>query len=25
VKVLTERLLGGETRHFEVRSETFRP
>lgn len=25
VKVLTERLLGGETRHYEVRSETFRP
>ena len=25
VKVLTERLLGGATRHYEVRSETFRP
>jgi hypothetical protein len=25
VKVLAERLLGGETRHYEVRSETFRP
>lgn len=25
VKVLTERLLGGQTRHYEVRSETFRP
>jgi hypothetical protein len=24
-KVLAERLLGGQTRHFEVRSETFRP
>ncbi len=25
LKVLAERVLGGETRHFEVRSETFRP
>ena len=25
LKTLTSRLLGGETRHYEVRSETFRP
>ena len=25
LKVLAERLLGGETRHYDVRSETFRP
>ncbi|MDQ6925114.1 MAG: hypothetical protein M3154_02635 [Candidatus Eremiobacteraeota bacterium] len=25
LKVLAERVLGGETRHYEVRSETFRP